>query len=76
MHLETRSPVLPIRVVIMANLHFSMKLTRSSTFSFNSTDSLFFAVYGSAVLLPVSVLLNLSDILAVKETVKDLIADL
>jgi len=58
MHLETNRPVLAIRVVIIPNLHASIKLTRSSTFSFNWGSSIFFALYGSAGLLPVSVLLK------------------
>ena len=62
-HLDTSSPLLPILVVIMPNLQRSMKVTRSSTFSFNEVSSLFLAVYGSAVLSPVSVLLNLSDMI-------------
>ena len=68
-HLETNCPVLAIRVVIIPNLQLSMKVAKSSIFSFSWGSSLFLAVYGSACLLPVSVLLNLSDILAEKEVV-------
>ena len=63
MHLETNCPVLSTRVVIMPNLHLSMKATRPSTFSRRLTLScLFFSLYGSAGLLPVSALLK-DDIL-------------
>lgn len=58
MHLETNRPVLAIRVVIIPNLHASIKLTRSSIFSLSWGSSTFFALYGSAGLLPVSALLN------------------
>ena len=44
MHRETSCPVLSMRVVIMANLHLSMKMTRSSTFSFSEVSSLFFSL--------------------------------
>lgn len=57
-HLETNNPLLSIRVVIMPNLHDSMKLTRSSTLVLRSGSLLFSALYGSAGLEPVSVLLN------------------
>jgi len=45
-------------VVNRQNLVLSRKDWRSSTFSFREGSSKFFAVYGSAVLLPVSALLN------------------
>lgn len=45
-------------VVNMQNLVLSMKLKRSSTFSFKDGSSRFFWVYGSAGALPVSVLLK------------------
>lgn len=57
-HLETNSPLLSIRVVIMPNLHDSIKLTRSSTLVLRSGSLLFVALYGSAGFEPVSVLLN------------------
>lgn len=43
-HLDTSSPLLSILVVIMPNLHVSMKLTRSSTFSLSSGSFLFSAL--------------------------------
>ena len=55
MHLETRRLESLVWVVIMANLADEMKVERSSTFSEREGSSLFFAVYGSAGLLPVSV---------------------
>lgn len=58
MQRETSSPLLSIRVVIMHNLVLSTKETRSSTFSLSDGCSMFFWVYGSAALEPVSVLLN------------------
>ena len=60
MHRDVRSPLLSILVVIIPNLHDSMNLTKSSTFSFNSGSCLFVAVYGSAGLSAgtESVLLN------------------
>jgi hypothetical protein len=57
MHLETNRPLLAIRVVIMQNLQFSTNLARSCTFSVRGGFSIFAALYGSAGLLPVSVLL-------------------
>lgn len=48
MHLDVRRPLLSIRVVIMPNLHDSMKLTRSSTFSLRSGFVRLVALYGSA----------------------------
>lgn len=57
-HLEASKPLLSILVVIMPNLQESIKLTRSSTFSLSSAASMFAALYGSADLEPVSVLLN------------------
>jgi hypothetical protein len=53
MHLETRRLESLVWVVIMPNLADEMKLERSSTFSEREGSSLFFAVYGSAGLLPV-----------------------
>jgi hypothetical protein len=53
MHLETRRSEPLVWVVIMPNLADEMKLERSSTFSERVGSSLFFAVYGSAGLLPV-----------------------
>lgn len=58
MHLDVSSPVLSIRVVIMPNLHASMNLTRSSTFSLTSGSVRLVALYGSAGLSPTSVLLK------------------
>ena len=58
MHLETSKPLLAILVVIIPNLHDSMKLTRSSTFSFSLGSVLLASLYGSAGLSPVSALLN------------------
>lgn len=43
-HLETSNPLLSMRVVIMPNLHFSMKGTRSSIFSRREVSSLFFSL--------------------------------
>jgi hypothetical protein len=42
----------------MPNLDVATKLTRPSIFSFNGGSSRFFALYGSAGLLPVSALLK------------------
>ena len=36
MHLDVRSPLLSILVVIIPNLQYSMNVTRSCTFSFKS----------------------------------------
>lgn len=58
MHLETSKPLLSMRVVIIPNLDDSMKVTRSSTFSLSLGSVLLVALYGSAGLSPVSVLLN------------------
>lgn len=44
MHLETNSPLLAILVVIIPNLQASIKLTRSSIFSFNWGSSRLFAL--------------------------------
>jgi len=57
MHLLASSPSL-VLVVIMQNLHLFTKATRSSTFSFNDGSWMLVAVYGSAGLSPVSVLLK------------------
>lgn len=54
MQRDTSFPSLSL-VVIIPNLLASMNALRSSTFSFTEVSSLFFAVYGSAGLLPVSV---------------------
>lgn len=70
MHLETKSPLDAIRVIIMANLHLSMNVTRSSTDSFSEVSFLFFDLYGSAGLSPVSALLN--DMLVVEADLKGL----
>ena len=48
----------------MPNLHDSMKLTRSWTLSLREASSIFLALYGSAALSPVSVLLNFSAIVS------------
>ena len=45
-----------VLVVIMQNLHLSMKFARSWTFSCSDGSCKFFSMYGSAGLLPVSVL--------------------
>ena len=55
MHLLASFPSL-VLVVIMQNLHLSMKAVRPSTFSCNEGSSRFFCLYGSAGWLPVSVL--------------------
>lgn len=55
MHLETKAPEDPSRVVIMPNLHALTNSARSSTFSLMEVSSLLTALYGSAVLEPVSV---------------------
>jgi hypothetical protein len=55
MHLETSMPEASSLVVIMPNLQAEMNSLRSSTFSLMDVSSLFFALYGSAALLPVSV---------------------
>lgn len=47
-HLDVRSPLLSILVVIIPNLHDSMNLTRSWTFSGSSGSVRFVALYGSA----------------------------
>lgn len=57
MHLLASFPS-SVCVVIMQNLHLSTKWAKSSTFSFSDGSWMFFAVYGSAGLLPVSVLLK------------------
>ena len=44
MHLDVRRPLLAIRVVIMPNLHDSIKLTRSSIFSLRSGSVRFVAL--------------------------------
>ena len=58
MHLDVRRPLLPILVVIMPNLHALMKATRSSILVLRSGELAFTSLYGSAGLLPVSVLLK------------------
>ena len=58
MHLDVSIPLLPILVVIMPNLHASINLTRSSTLAFKSGFVMLASLYGSAGLLPVSVLLK------------------
>lgn len=63
MALLARSPSC-VLVVSIQNLVLSMKVSRSWTFSFNEGSEAALAVYGSAVLLPVSVLLK-EDILGV-----------
>lgn len=55
--LLARSPSV-VLVVSKQNLARSTKAPRSSIFSFNDGSCRFFAVYGSAVLEPVSVLLK------------------
>ena len=65
-HLELSMPEAATRVVIMPNLHDEMNSVRPSTFSDSEGSSLFFALYGSAGLLPVSVLEKDSDILKVR----------
>lgn len=55
MHLLASFPSL-VFVVIMQNLFFSMKYTKSSIFSCRLGSSWFFAVNGSAGFEPVSVL--------------------
>ena len=58
MHLLTSMPVSATLVVIMPNLHASTKAVSPSIFSLREASSLFLALYGSAGLLPVSVLEN------------------
>lgn len=56
MHLDTKAPEEPSLVVIMPNLQALANSDRSSTFSWIVVSSLFFALYGSAFLEPVSAL--------------------
>jgi hypothetical protein len=53
-HLETRAPEDPSRVVIMPNLQAETNSLRPSTLSLMEAWSMFFSLYGSAGLLPVS----------------------
>ena len=53
-HLETRAPEDPSRVVIMPNLQAETNSLRSSTLSLMEAWSMFFSLYGSSGLLPVS----------------------
>lgn len=63
-------------VVIMPNLADEMNLERSSTFSEREGSSLFFAVYGSAGLLPVSALEKvLEDMARDRRWLDSLLAD-
>jgi hypothetical protein len=55
-HLLTSLPVVPSHVVIIPNLQFEMNSLRFSTFSLIEASLTFFSLYGSAGLLPVSVL--------------------
>jgi len=64
MQREVSRPLLPMRVVIMPNLHEETKFLRSSTFSLSSGSLLLAALYGSVGLSPgTSALLKLEDIL-------------
>jgi hypothetical protein len=53
-HLDTRAPEAASRVVIIPNLQAETKSLRSSTLSLMEAWSMFFSLYGSAGLLPVS----------------------
>lgn len=55
MHRETRAPEASSRVVIMPNLQEVTNSLRSSTLSLIEALSMFFSLYGSASLSPVSV---------------------
>lgn len=63
MQRETRSPLLAVRVVIIANLHLSTKAESSSTFSLVGAEPFDFPTMGLASLEPVSALLNPEDML-------------
>lgn len=64
MQREVSRPLLPMRVVIIPNLHEETKFLRSSTFSLSSGSLLLAALYGSAGLPPgTSALLKVEDIL-------------
>jgi hypothetical protein len=55
MHLDTKAPEEPSRVVIMPNLQEETNSLRSSILSLMEASSMFFSLYGSAGLSPVFV---------------------
>jgi len=57
-HLDTKAPDFPSRVVIMPNFSFETNSTRSSTLRSMLGFSEFLEVYGSASLLPVFAFVN------------------
>jgi hypothetical protein len=56
MHLDINIPVLATLVVIMPNLHALIKLLKSLILSCKLGSSMFFSLYGSRCLPPVSAL--------------------